>query len=63
MSLGKLTMLDMTPLGWLGRNTSTQTFKKESYQCLATECAQIVTLAQKVNDSPYILMEFMTFLC
>ena len=25
--LGKLTMLDMTPLGWLGRKTSTQTNK------------------------------------
>ena len=24
--LGKLTALDMTPLGWLGRKTSTQTF-------------------------------------
>ena len=23
--LGKLTVLDMTPLGWLGRKTSTQT--------------------------------------
>ena len=26
--LGKLTALDMTPLGWLGRKTSTQTNKK-----------------------------------
>ena len=25
MWLGKLTMLNMTPLGWLGRKTSTQT--------------------------------------
>ena len=25
MWLGKLTALDMTPLGWLGRKTSTQT--------------------------------------
>ena len=25
--LGKLTMLDMSPLGWLGRKTSTQTNK------------------------------------
>ena len=25
MWLGKLTMLDMTPLGWLGHKTSTQT--------------------------------------
>ena len=27
MWLGKLTVLDMTPLGWLGRKTSTQTNK------------------------------------
>ena len=27
MWLGKLTTLDMTPLGWLGRKTSTQTNK------------------------------------
>ena len=29
MVLGKLTALDMTPLGWLGRKTSTQTKKKK----------------------------------
>ena len=28
MWLGKLTVLDMTPLGWLGRKTSTQTNKQ-----------------------------------
>ena len=28
--LGKLAALDMTPLGWLGRKTSTQTNKLES---------------------------------
>ena len=28
MWLGKLTVLDMTPLGWLGRKTSTQTNNK-----------------------------------
>ena len=30
--LGKLTALDMTPLGWLGRKTSTQTNKKPTAQ-------------------------------
>ena len=30
MWLGKLTMLDMTPLGWLGRKTSIQTNLKET---------------------------------
>ena len=33
--LGKLTTLDMTPLGWLGRKTSTQTnwWKKKCHVC------------------------------
>ena len=31
--LGKLTALDMTPLGWLGRKTSTQTNKSNGMVC------------------------------
>ena len=31
--LGKLTVLDMTPLGWLGRKTSTQTSKPRFSLC------------------------------
>ena len=31
MRLGKLTALDMTPLGWLGRKTSTQTIFDSDY--------------------------------
>ena len=34
--LGKLTVLDMTPLGWLGRKTSTQTNKTQIRCCLQT---------------------------
>ena len=37
MWLGKLTALDMTPLGWLGRKTSTQT--KPFFQTLLDPCS------------------------
>ena len=36
--LGKLTALDMTPLGWLGRKTSTQTNRLSVYMVLKWLC-------------------------
>ena len=39
--LGELTALDMTPLGWLGRKTSTQRNKSDSNSFLAVQTLQI----------------------
>ena len=42
--LGKLTTLDMTPLGWLGRKTSTQTI---NYQVIACHVTNAYTCTYK----------------
>ena len=54
--LGKLTALDMTPLGWLGRKTSTQT-NKISIVCSTTNICEPYTYLFKIDNCVlYVLM-------
>ena len=54
--LGKLTALDMTPLGWLGRKTSTQTNKLTGLDNLSyvTSNLSLVDIFEKIISN-YLL--------
>ena len=48
--LGKLTALDMTPLGWLGRKTSTQTNKLLGEEALQMNALVVANVFREKSE-------------
>ena len=62
MWLGKLTMLDMTPLGWLGRKTSTLCFYLSLSWLKLENCQNNLTHKTPVTRAEDDIPEIIIFL-